>query len=218
MGATESLMKIYEYWTDDNSTLRDKARLISEEYYSTSLKLDATAAYIGATPSELDALLSLSELDDEDLTRISDAKPPITTWMMLATASEEELSSALRALNEERSRSIRTHATGTIEERLYTAMVQVAGPTKEQILSTFPYDVIFAMVKRAEAYKALSPKDSKALKSFGSWRKSGKPLTDRQTTYLHGILTKLVSAGVIMRDSIDGDKEQCDFVLDTLEM
>lgn len=198
-------------------SLRDKATLISEEFYSTSLKLGSTAAYIGATPSELDALLSLSELDDEVLEKVSETNPPKTTWMMLANASDEELDVALSELRNRRTRDD-SPRNETLDERVFSAMVQIAGPTQEQILSVLKPDIISAMVKRAESYNTLAPKNLSALKSFASWRKRGKPLTEKQTAYLKSILTQLVDSSVIVRDSIDGDKEACDFVLDTLEM
>lgn len=217
MSKVESLVNIREFWNDRSLTLYKRVRQISEEYYSSNLKLDSTAAYIGATPSELDSLLALSELDDDLLHRVSDANPPITTWMILANASEDELSAAIKELEEVRSQR-RSERLESVEERLYSAMIQVSGPTPEQLLSTLSCDVIFAMANRAEAFKVLTDKNLKALKSFGMWRKRGKTLTEKQVKYMKSILTQMVDVGVIVRGGIDKDQEMCDSVLDALGM
>lgn len=217
MNKVEALVNIDQVWNDRTLSLYDKVHQISEEYYSAGLKLDATAAHIGATPSELDSLLALSELDDDVLQLVSDAQPPITAWLMLASASDDEIRAAVTEMSDGRNRR-QIGDDKSVEERLYSAMIEVGGPTTEQVLSTLPYDVIGAMAKRAEAFKALTPKSLKALKSFASWRRRGKTLTERQTSYLKSMLTQLAEADVIVRDSIDGDKEECDIVLDALGM
>lgn len=217
MGKVESLLKIRECWNNADLSLYEKASIVAEEYYSTSLKLDATSAYIGATPSELDSLLALSELDDELLQKVSDANPPITTWMIIANASDEEIIAAIEEMSGGRNRR-KPDDVDSIEERLFSAMIQVGGPTQEQVLSTLPYEVIGSMVKRAEAYKALTPRNLKALKGFASWRRRGKTLTEKQTSYLKSILSQLVEAKAIEREGIDKDQEYCDIVLNALEM
>lgn len=217
MGKVESLLRIQELWSDTSLSLRSKATDIAEEYYSAGLTLDATSAYIGATPSELDSLLALSELDDDLLQMVSDANPPITAWMILANANGEEIQAAVKEMSGGRNRR-RPEDVDSIEERLFSAMIQVSGPTQEQVLSTLPYEVIGAMAKRAEAYKALTPRNLKALKSFASWRRRGKTLTEKQTNYLKSILMQLVDAEVVKRDGIDKDQEYCVAVLDALEM
>lgn len=215
MSKVDSLVSIKRLWKDATISLYDKATSISEEFYSANLDLAGAAEYIGATPSELDSLLSLSELEEDMLRQVSDAKPPVTTWMFLANASEDELQAAIKEIGE------RKQGTETVEslgERLYAAMIQVAGPTPDQVLANLTPDVLFAMVKRAEAFKATSEKNIKALKSFGMWRKRGKTLTDKQVKYLRSILSQLVSAGAIKRNGIDNDQEMCDIVLDALEL
>ena len=217
MSKVESLVRISECWNDDKLSLYDKARIVSEEYYSAGLKLDATAAYIGATSSELDSLLTLSELDDDLLRQVSDSQPPITTWIILANASDEELTAAIKELSGGRNRRNRDDRE-LVEERLYYAMIQISGPTPEQVLSTLSCDVIFAMAKRAESFNVLSAKNIKALKSFGMWRKRGKTLTDKQTKYLQDMLTQMAEAKAITRDGIGDDQSMCDIVLDALGM
>lgn len=212
----DALMRMSRYWCDTGLTLHEKVSRISEEYYSAGLTLESTAAYIGATPSELDALLSLSELEDEVLRKISEVHAPITTWMMLASANDDELEAALREMVEERKRTPTNDES--IDSRLFSAMIQVSGPTQEQLLSTLPCDIILTMANRAESFKVLTPKNLKALKSFGYYRKRGKTLTNKQVSYLRSILTQLVDADVIAHECLDDDREACEHVLKLLEM
>lgn len=215
MSKVDSLVSIKNLWKDTTLSLYEKATAISEEFYSANLDLAGAAEFIGATPSELDSLLSLSELEEDMLRQVSDAMPPVTTWMFLANASEEELQAAIKEIDDKRKG---TGTTASLGERLYTAMIQVAGPTGDQVLANLTPDVLFAMAKRAEAFKATSAKNINALKSFGMWRKRGKLLTEKQVKYLRGILNQLVSAGAIKRNGIDSDQEMCDIVLDALEL
>lgn len=215
MSKVDSLVSIKNLWKDTTLSLYDKATAISEEFYSANLDLAGAAEFIGATPSELDSLLSLSELEEDMLRQVSDAMPPVTTWMFLANASEEELQAAIKEIGAKRKSAETTESLG---ERLYAVMIQVAGPTGDQVLANLTPDVLFAMAKRAEAFKATTDKNIKALKSFGMWRKRGKLLTDKQVKYLRSILNQLVSAGAIKRNGIDSDQEMCDIVLDALEL
>lgn len=215
MSKFESLERIKGLWKDTSLSLFDKVSAISDEYYSENLDLAGTAEFIGATPSELDSLLSLSELDEEMLRQVSDANPPITTWMILANASDEEFQAAIQTISGNENGAKTAESLG---ERLYTVMIQAAGPTPDQALANLTPDVLFAMAKRAESFKATSPKNIKALKSFGSWRRRGKCLTEGQVKYLRGILDQMIGCGAIKRDGIDSDQEMCDIVLDILEM
>ena len=101
MDKIEALETVKEIWNDPEKTLGQKINSISEAYYSTGLDLATTAAYIKATPAELDALLELSEFDEDIIEMISKADPPKTTWSVLASASDEEVTQALKALERE---------------------------------------------------------------------------------------------------------------------
>lgn len=217
MGKAESLITIEECWRSPDMSLFDKSTRIAAEYYSSNLRLNATAAYIGATPSELDALLALSELDEEMLQLISEANPPITTWMMLASASDEEVVAAIREMEGGRNRRD-PHDARSVEQRLFSVMIEVSGPTQDQVLSTLPYNVLMDMYNRAQAFKALTDRNTNAIKSMGNYRRRGKPLTPKQVKYLKSLLTDLVNANAITRNGIDDDQESCDIVLDALEM
>jgi len=215
MGKTESLMHVREIWDNQNLTVFDKASDISAEYYTANLELASTAAYIGATPSELDALLSLSELDDDVLKKVSESNPPITTWMILASASDDEILAAVEELKDASQKRL-TDNLESVEERLYTVMVQVAGPTPEQSLASIPCDVLLAMSKRAKDYKALSEKEINFLSSAGNYRRAGKILTNKQVKWVKDILSRLADAEVIKHNGIDSDQAMCDAALDAL--
>ncbi len=215
MSKVDSLVKIKQLWAAPDLSLYDKATAISEEYYSANLDLSGTAEFIGATPSELDSLLSLSELDDDMLRQVSDTNPPITTWMILANASEEEFQAALEEIGAGRNG---TDAAESIGERVYSAMIQVAGPTTEQALTNLAPDVIYAMAKRAEEFKSLPPRELKALKSFGAQRKRGKVLSEKQVSWMKSMFERMSESKAIVRGGIDSDQDKCDTVLDALEL
>ena len=62
----------------------------------------------------------------------------------------------------------------------------------------------------------MNEKDIKFLNSFAGQKKRGKVLSDKQIAVLMDILERLASQNVIQRDSIDGDKDLCDKVLDAI--
>lgn len=96
MNKVEALDQIKTNWEDKDIKLGDKISSISDLFYSEGLDLSGTAAFIKATPSELEALLSLGALNSEILDMISDVNPPKTTWTMLGNASDEEIIEALQ--------------------------------------------------------------------------------------------------------------------------
>lgn len=215
MSKVESLVSIKKLWNDVSLSLFERATAIAEEYYSASLDLAGTAEFIGATPSELDSLLSLSELDEDMLRQVSNVNPPITTWMILANASEEEFQAAIQEMGGKNDDASPTESLG---ERLYAAMIQAAGPTTEQVLASLSPEVIYAMAKRAEEFKVLPDRELKALKSFAAQRRRGKVLSEKQVNWMRSMFERMVEAKAIVRGGIDSDQEMCDAVLDALEL
>ena len=100
MNKVEALNRIKEVWNDESLDLGNKITTISTDYYEVGLDLETTAAYIKATPAELDALLSLGALSDEMISLISEANPPKTIWELLANANDDEIKEALKAAME----------------------------------------------------------------------------------------------------------------------
>lgn len=210
MDKVEALENIKNIWHDKSIMLSEKIEKISSYFYSTGLDLMSTASFIKATPSELDALLSLSELDEELIAKISLINPPKTTWTMLANASHEEIEEALRAMES------KLHAKILYSELVYKSMVDVARPSPEQKVNMLTATDIKHIREKAEQYKILSVKEINFLKSLASRKGKGSSLTTNQIPWFISILTRLVDANVISKNSIDDDQELCDIVLECL--
>ena len=134
---------------------------------------------------------------------------------MLASANDEEIAAAIDALSAQK-QSSENHGNECIEERLYSAMINVAGPTTEQLLASAPHDLLKAMAERAKAYKAIPDKEIKFLNSVASSRKRGKVLTQKQVKWLKDILARMADGGAITHDGIDSDQAYCDTALEML--
>lgn len=215
MEKIDALQTIKETWDNNNIPLGEKIILISSAFYSSGLDLASTAAYIKATPVELEAFLSLSEFDDKIISLISKAKPPKTTWIMLSNASDEETIQALYALVKNKN-SFDTIPDFTFSEFVYKKMLEVSGPSKEQRISNLCGDDLKYIEKKGENYDALGEWEIKFLKSIASQKKRGKVLSEKQISKLIDTLEVLVHKRVIIRNSIDGDQEICDRILDAL--
>ena len=209
MDKLTSLENIKEAWTKTDISLADKATTISNNFYSVGLDLASTAEYIKATPAELDAILSLGGLSEEILERLSKINPPETTWELFANASESEINQALDALEQ------KTVDDSNLSEFVFRHMSEVAGPTINQRVGMLTSSDIKKIRVKGEDFKALSEKEIKFLKSIAVKRYSTE-LTDAQLEWFKDILIKLVEKGAIKRDSIDGDAELCNRVLDAL--
>ena len=205
MGKLESLDKIKNIW-DSTKRLKDIVLGVSEEYYANGLDLASVAAYIKATPSELDAVLKLSELDESLLEKISDSNPPKTAWTILASASEDEIK---RMLEEPES-------LDWGEDKIYKRLVRAAEPTIQDKVGVLSGVVIEAIYKKGIAYNALNDWQKRFLKSISGQRKIGKQLSEAQTEKLIEVFTSLIDSDVITRNCIDDDAEYCNIVLDAL--
>lgn len=216
MDKIEALEVVKEVWNDPDITLGQRINSISEAYYSTGLDLATTAAYIKATPAELDALLELSEFDEDIIEKISKANPPKTTWSVLASASDEEVIQALQALERDDIGAQQKDSHLTMSEFVYNTMVEISGPSLEQRIGNLSGDDLKHILKKGQDFNALSEWETKFLKSIAAQKKRGKVLSDKQSAQLIKISEGLVSKGAITRNSIDGDQEICDRILDAL--
>ena len=218
MGKFDSLERVKELWRDENILLGHKAAMISEEFYSSGLDFATTAAYIKATPSEFDALLEIGGFDDDVLLRISEINPPKTAWTMLSNATEEEVEQALNMLEKHERKSPDEGARTSITEFVYYAMIEIAEPTVEQKIGNLSGRTIKLLREKATHFDgALSEKEIKFLKSCAARKGSGRSLTEKQIIWLVDICNRLADRGIISRNSIDGDQDLCDEVLDALE-
>ena len=209
MDKLTSLENIKDAWTKTDISLADKVTTISNNFYSVGLDLASTAEYIKATPAELDAILSLGGLSEEILERLSKINPPETTWELFANASENEINQALDALEQ------KTVDDSHLSEFVFRHMSEVAGPTVNQRVGMLTSSDIKRVRVKGEDFKALSEKEIKFLKSIAVKRYSTE-LSDAQLEWFKDILIKLVEKGAIKRDSIDGDADLCNRIMDAL--
>ena len=212
MDKIEALELIKETWDNNSLSLGDKISTISNAFYTVGLDMATTAAYIKATPAEFYAFLSLSELDEDIINLISKVNPPKTTWLLLASGNDDEIRKALTAL----STPSRTK-TETISEFIYQQMIEVSGPTTEQLVSQLSGDDLFYLAKKAKDFSSVDVNFVKFLNSVAGQKKKVRVMTEKQINYLIVILNNLADNNVIKRDSIDGDIELCKKVLDAIE-
>ena len=215
MNKLEALESIKRIWGDPGIPLDERALSVSADFYSTGLDLAATAAYINATPSELEALLGLGGPDDDLIKEVAALDPPRTAWTFLNGASENEVRRSLAVLSAERSSGSK-HRPADVGELMYRSMVEIADPTPEQKVSGLSGADIRHAYNKAVQYKANNKFMDKFMKSVAGARTRGKTLTAKQSAKLFELLNQIVDAGAIMRDSIDGDAEICDRILDAL--
>ena len=184
---------------------------VSDAFYSVGLDIATTANYIKTTPAEFDAFLSLSNLNDELIRMISEANPPKTTWPLLACGSDEEIKKALMALSA--SSSLKNES---VSEFIYQQMIEVAGETPEKLISQLTGGELFFLANKAKNFNSINQKLLKYLNSFAAQKKRGKVLSEKQIEILMDTLNDLADNNVIQRNSIDGDKELCNKVLDAI--
>ena len=95
-------------------------------------------------------------------------------------------------------------------------MIEVAGETPEQLVSQLTGGEMFYLANKGRNFNSVNQKSLKYLNSFAAQKKRGKVLSEKQTAILIDILNELADNNVIQRDSIDGDKELCNTVLDAI--
>ena len=211
MEKIDALELIKEAWNSEKLSLEEKIIKISDAFYSVGLDIATTANYIKTTPAEFDAFLSLSNLDDELIRMISEANPPKTTWPLLACGSDVEIKKALMALSA--STSLKNES---VSEFIYQQMIEVAGETPEQLVSQFTGGELYYLANKAKNFNSVNQKKLDFINSLAGQKKRGKVLSEKQLAALIDLLSYLADNNVIQRDSIDGDKELCNKVLDAI--
>ncbi len=212
MDKLEALIVIKDAWENDDLNLEDKIVTISDAFYSVGLDIATTANFIKATPAEFDAFLSLSNLDDDMIRIVSEANPPKTTWPLLASGNDEEIKKALSALSTP-SRS----KNESVSEFIYLQMIEIAGAPTEHQIAQLSGDELFYLANKAKSFSSVNQGQIKYLIGFAGQKKRGKVLSEKQIATLINILNDLANNNVIQRESIDGDKELCDKVLDAID-
>lgn len=216
MNKFEALEQVKSIWNDSSLDLGTRIREISNAFYSVGLDLSTAAAFIRVTPAELDALLALGALDDDLIDMISEVNPPETTWQLIANASTEEAKQALNALAQNKNEQPEKKIHSALSRFVYCQMLELSGPTPEQKIGTLSGAELFHFWEKGKTFKALSKFETRFLSSVAGQRKRGKTLSSKQISILISILRSLIEKNVITRNSIDGDREVCNKVLDAL--
>ena len=216
MDKFDALESIKSAWDSTELSLGEKITSISSDYYAVGLDLPTTAAFIKATPAELDALLALSALDDDIIEMISQVNPPKTTWALLANASDDEIRQALKALAQVKDTREENQTDESVSAFVYQQMLDIAGPTSEQMVGMLTGNELGHALKKGQDFNVLSKWEENFLKSIVVQKKRGKALSAKQVSSIIKILISLADRGVIKRNSIDGDKAICDRILDAI--
>ena len=212
MDKLEALEAIKNAWGNDDLSLEDKIIKISDAFYSVGLDISTTASFIKATPAEFDAFLSLSNLDDNMIRIISEANPPKTTWPLLASGNDDEIKKALAALS-----ALSRSKNESVSEFIYLQMIEIAGETSEHQIAQLTGEELLYLARKAQNFNSVRPSQLKFLNGVASQKKRGRVLSEKQIVALINILNDLANNNVIQRNSIDGDKELCDKVLDAID-
>lgn len=208
-----SNLPIVEAWSDRNLlSIAEWVKKVSDTFANSQGSLIFSARLLNTHPAELFAVLNLATLEDNLLEKISQQRPPLTTWLSLSKADESGVEAALEALIAAKSQNDKRSPCQIVDE----AIERVGGGGPITRISKLESKTIIHAAKKAYEYGALSDKSRVALKRFGSMRKTGKLLTPKQLGYMQGMLEELVKKGVIKRNSIDGDQEMCNEILDAL--
>jgi hypothetical protein len=216
MDTLECMESLRDIWHNSLLPLDEKIREISRLFYGKGLDLNTTAAFINATPFELDALLALGSLDEEVLSRIAALNPPKTTWVYLGNANDAELEAALLALETAALRDQSIYGS----EFVYNAMKKVAGDTLYERIEKMPRNYIWHAYKMGEKYNKLTESEAKYLNQLTGTKQISRPLselTEKQIKWLANILLGLIDKGVLKRNSIDENQSLTDDILDIFE-
>jgi hypothetical protein len=182
---------------------------VSEFYFRSGIGIKIASQILGIQPAELQAALNLATLEEEELALLATLNPPKTTWFTLAAASPEEIRQALEALKS-------VQAGQSPFSLVEAAIREIHGPSTMENIAGLSAEAFGHAAKKATVYRVLTEKHIKALKSWQTRVRTGRPLTPPQMSYAEGLLRELVEQGAIVRNSQDGDKEICDQILDAL--
>jgi hypothetical protein len=181
---------------------------VADAYERTDMSLEAASTLVSVNPAEFEAVLHLATMDEDDLRFIAEDVPPKSTWFLLAGATSQGVREALAALKESDGRPS--------FEVVEAALREAQGPSEEDRVAALPPEIFKHLAAKADQYKALNPGARRALASFGTRLKGGRPLTPRQLAWATDLLEALADARVVARDSPDDDVEICNLVLDAI--
>ncbi len=157
---------------------------------------------MGCSAAELDATLGLARLSEDDLARLSEQNPAITTWYLFASTDAKGVAAGINALKA-RKKGESSFMT------VYSAVRSEGAPDIYQLLGQLTGRELWHIAHKAKEYKALRDQDRKFLGDQANLRKAGKVSTQKQLEYIKGLLLQLVDKNVISIDTKDDDRELC---------
>lgn len=202
--------ELYRAWNTFHDKSFDQWIIdVSEYYFRSGIGIKIASQMLGVQPAELQAALNLASLDEEELALLATLNPPKTTWFTLAAATPDEIRQALEALKS-------AHEGDSPFSIVEAAIREIKGPGSMERIASLSSEAFGHAAKKATVYKLLNEKHIKALKSWGTRVRTGRPLTPPQMSYAEGLLRELVEQGAVVRNSKDGDQEICDEILNAL--
>jgi len=152
--------------------------------------IEKAARLIGINPAEVEAVRRLSILSDQELSLVSEYRPPKTTWFQLASLEFEDLKGALEA--------IKKCPAGVPPSSVLDTHADIfKSKSIEQKVSALEPEVFFFLAKRAKTYGVLNDKERKVLTGFGSRRSQGKRLSDKQAEWALSMIRDMHARGAL---------------------
>jgi hypothetical protein len=173
---------------------------VSEAVSQLGLGLSRSAKLVDVTSAEMFAIMKLATLPDESIKLFKSKTPPKTTWLLLASASPEEIELALNILEvlkrgQSPFEAVKSQLTTQAPEQLWVSATQL------------PPEALKLAAGLAEEYSALTPRQRTALKNFAAKAKKGDEFTIPQAKFLSDLLKLLVEQGVVKSSSSGRDSE-----------
>jgi len=199
-------------WNATRVPLSTWVRGLEAAYNESGMDLLDAAEIVESTAAELEAVIRLALLDDSALEFVSNANPPMTTWLLLSEVASDDIPAVLKA----------AAGIGNAQsdyQRMVQALNAVTGSAPEGAVQNLDPTLFDFALMKATAY-SVWPQGSRhygAFRSFASRRRSGRPLTSRQTAYAIGLLQEIVEADAIHVPSPDGDDDLCQLLIEAVQ-
>lgn len=207
IGGEEARAVLKIAWESPRDSLATWIQKVARALEEVDLDLIEASEVIGCTVAELSAAQRLALLDDDTLALVAKENLPMTTWLLASEISADDL------------RQILSEGDGAYTGRGHrdfeAAVRRLHGTSPLSAVQNLDPALFQFAARKATAYAIWPPKHKNygALVGFAKRRRSGKPLTAKQTTYAKDLLSQLVDAEVIKVPSPDGDDAQCEAIL-----
>lgn len=204
----ESFRALKEAWSGRRRPLVSWVRSVEDAFSRSNLVIADAAELIDSTEAELEAVLRLCLLEDNILDLVSEADPPMTTWLLLTEVPSADIPEVLEAASN-------VTTVQSDYQRMDAAIREVTGRSSVSAVQNIDPDLLDFALRKATAYSIWpqTKKHYRALRDFASRRRSSRPLTARQTAYARSLLNEIVESGAIRVPSPDGDDELCGAIL-----